>query len=272
MINVSPLVPEARETVKAAAQVYFEHTRPWFIGLLIHGSALKGGFIPGCSDIDFKLYLQDSAFGEDGSLPLELVLAIHRDLSKIDPVPFQYLQCYALPPHLTAVGQIGGDIGPIPGTYRMLLGSLPVPEPTPEQVRERAEESLATLQPVPSHLSNGLLDHGGGRLERHVRLLCTEVWPTLFNVLTCRAENPLEVWALPKDAAIARLPEEELLGKEIRQFHQNVRAYYLGKQSVDGAFAVVETGVGFLQAAKEWYRRHVLSTSKPGERNDNDDC
>ncbi|MFQ5795285.1 MAG: hypothetical protein ACE5JP_09580 [Candidatus Bipolaricaulia bacterium] len=46
MIDVSPLVPEARQTVIDAAHVYLEHTRPWFIGLLIHGSALKGGFIP----------------------------------------------------------------------------------------------------------------------------------------------------------------------------------------------------------------------------------
>jgi hypothetical protein len=98
MIDVASLVPEAREIVRASAQIYFEHTRPWFVGLLIHGSALKGGFIPGCSDIDFKLYLHDGAFQANGDLRFDLSLAIQRDLSRIDPAPFQYIQCYAQPP------------------------------------------------------------------------------------------------------------------------------------------------------------------------------
>jgi hypothetical protein len=253
MIDVSALVPEARAIVQAAARGYLAHTRPWFVGLLIHGSALKGGFIPGCSDIDFRLYLQDAACAPNGDLRFDLSLAIQRDLITIDPAPFQYIQCYAQPPRLTAPTGGGGDIGPFPGTYRMLLGELPVPEPTADQVRARAQQLLATLQPISAHLANGLLDHGGGRLARHVRLLCTEVWPTLFNVLTLRAEDPLAVWALPKDAAIAQLPADELLGQTIRRFYQSVRAYYLGKPSAENALTVIEAGVSFLQAAKAWH-------------------
>jgi hypothetical protein len=250
MIDVSPLIPEAREIVQAVAQIYLEHTRPWFIGLLIHGSALKGGFIPGCSDIDFRLYVQDGAFQSNGDLRFDLSLAIQRDLSKIDPTPFQYIQCYAQPPRLTQATNTGGDIGPFPGAYHMLLGELPVPEPTADQVRERARHSLATMQPIPEHLANGLIDHGGGRIERHVRLLCTEVWPTLFNVLTLSAENPLQVWQLSKVAAMELLPADESPGKEIRAFHRGVLDYYLREQSVDHALTVLERGVAFLQAAK----------------------
>jgi hypothetical protein len=251
MIDVSPLVPEARAIVRSAAQIYFECTLPWFIGLLIHGSALKGGFIPGCSDIDLRLYLRDGAFQPNGDLRFDLSLAIQRDLSKIDPAPSQYIQCYAQPPRLTTATNTGGDIGPFPGTYHMLLGELPVPEPTADQVRERARQLLATLQPVPAHLANGLIDHGGGRLERHVRLLCTEVWPTLFNVLTLRAANPLEVWKLSKVAAMELLPADVSPGIEIRAFHQSVLDYYLHERSVENALAIFERGVAFLQAAKK---------------------
>lgn len=249
-IDVSPVVPEARPIVQAAARIYFERTRPWFIGLLIHGSALKGGFIPGCSDIDFRLYLRDGAFQPNGDLRFDLSIAIQRDLSQIDPTPFQYIQCYAQPPRLTAATNTGGDIGPFPGTYQMLLGELPVPEPSADQVRERARQLLATVQPIPAHLANGLIDHGGGRLERHVRLLCTEVWPTLFNVLTLRAANPLEIWKLSKVAAIGLLPADESPGREIRAFHRSVLDYYLREQSVENALAVLERGVAFLRAAK----------------------
>lgn len=54
MIDISPVVPAAQASVLRAAEVFERHTGPWLVGLLIHGSALKGGFIPGCSDIDLQ--------------------------------------------------------------------------------------------------------------------------------------------------------------------------------------------------------------------------
>ena len=254
MIDVSILVPEARETAKKVAHVYLEHTRPWFVGLLVHGSALKGGFIPGCSDIDFDLYLDGSAFGCDGHLPLMLAMDIHRDLSKIDPAPFQYIQCDASPVSDTNVGQ-ANEIGPVPGTYHMLLGELPVPEATPEQVRGLAHRLLATLEVDRFMVIDHLIEHGGGRLERDVRLVCTQVWPALFNVLTLRADDLLAVWRLPKPAAIAMIAEDEVLGKEIRLFYENVRSYYSGEHPVEGALRVIEHGMNFLRATKEWHSR-----------------
>ena len=38
MFDITPVVPEARLIVKRAAQVYLQHTEPWCIGILIHGS------------------------------------------------------------------------------------------------------------------------------------------------------------------------------------------------------------------------------------------
>ena len=251
-INVSPIVPEARVTVSAAAQVYWMHTQTWFIGLLIHGSALKGGFIPGCSDIDFKLYLWDTAFEQDGRLPLELCLTIQRDLAKIDPAPFQYIQCYAHP-HPPIPNEQKKEIGPISGAYHMLLGELPVSEATPAEVRDGAKAHLADLKPVPFYVTNTLLQHGGDKLARNVRLLCTDVWPTLYHVLALRSENPLAVWKLPKEAAIAMLPHDETLGREIRLFYQGVKTYYSEGQPVEGALTVFQRGTGFLKAAKEWF-------------------
>jgi len=56
-VNVPGLTPEAKPIVQEAAAVYLKHTDPWFVGLVVYGSAVKGGFIPGCSDIDLQLYL-----------------------------------------------------------------------------------------------------------------------------------------------------------------------------------------------------------------------
>ena len=85
MFETSRLPIEAQPIVEAAATIYLRHAQPWFVGLVVHGSALKGGFIPNCSDIDFQLYLNDM-------LSLETCLSIQREISEINPAPFRYIQ------------------------------------------------------------------------------------------------------------------------------------------------------------------------------------
>jgi len=231
--DVSPLVPEARPIVAATADIFIHHARPWLIGLLVHGSALKGGVIPGCSDVDFQLYLRDEAF-EDGRLRLDAGLAIQRDLSTLDVAPFQYIQGYARPAQLDS--SPAGSVGPIPGTYHMLFGELPVPKATLDQALRRAREVLDADR---SYLGNDLLHHGGGRLERTTRYVCTDVWPVLFSLLLLR-ELDLGVWRLTKEKAIARLPAA--VKAAAGEFLRRVLAYYTGPHDVSEALMVIEQG------------------------------
>src|SRR6185437_1214331 len=143
VVDITRLVPAAQPIAARAAAVYLEHTRPWFVGLLAHGSAYKGGYIAGCSDIDFQLYLDNAAFTSDGALPLELLTAIYRDMAQIDPAPFRYIQCYALP-----CATPPGQVPPIPGAYAMLAGRLPVAEATSKQLLTSARAALARLEPL----------------------------------------------------------------------------------------------------------------------------
>jgi len=39
--------------LKKSALAYKQHITPWFVGLLVHGSAMKGDIILGCSDVDY---------------------------------------------------------------------------------------------------------------------------------------------------------------------------------------------------------------------------
>ena len=86
-----------------------------------------------------------------------------------------------------------------------------------------------------------------------MRLLCTEVWPTLYNVLTCQTKKPLDVWGLPKEKAIALIDEEEPVGREIRRFYRSLHQYYEGARSVEGALTIIEQGIRFRRLAKDWY-------------------
>lgn len=248
-IDVSPLQPKAQSIVRQAAAIYLRHTAPWFIGLVAHGSALKGGIIPGCSDVDLQLYLQDSAFTPQGHLPLELGFTIHRDIAELDLKPFRYLQCYPLSSKLPE-----GYVGPIPGAYHLITGKLPVPEATAAQLRSAAEKALTELDPSPAFIIGNLIGPGGVRLSRRIRLLCTKVWPVLYQVLTIQRDNAIAVWCLPKNRAIQLLPRNTTLSQSIRRFHQAVRTYYPAENSTKNAIAVIRSGFAFLKAAKAWWR------------------
>ncbi len=247
-LDLSRVVPEARPVVEAAARAYLRHTEQWLLGLLMHGSALKGGFIPGCSDIDLQVYLQSEAFTVYGQLPLEICSAIQRDLSRIDPHPFQYIQGYALSPVPRA-----GYVGPIPGAYHMLTGYLPVPEASEVDLQQSARKKLATIDASIAYYCRGLLEHGSGKLERLVRFLCTDLWPTLYCLLTIQEQDGLRVWRLAKPDAIALLSQESQLAQTAHSVYQALYRYYPQAASVDDAIRVIEAGIAFFEAARAWW-------------------
>ena len=249
MLDLSGLVTEAGPIVQQVASVYLEHTAPWFIGLIVHGSAVKGGVVPNCSDIDFQLYLHDAAFSERGHLPLDLGIAVRRDLEGVDLGPFRYVQCYA-----RRAQPEPGLVGPIPGAYHLVAGELPVPDATAEDLRLSARKALDELDPSPSFLISKLFGPGGVRLERNLRLLCTKVWPVLYQVLTLQEADtdPISLWCLPKAEAMDRLPHGSRLHEAIQAFYRAVQAYYPDEDSLEDALTLIQTGIAFLQSAADW--------------------
>ena len=247
--DVSGLIPEAQTIAREVATIYWKHSHPWFVGLVCFGSAVKGGLIPGASDIDFHLNLEAAAFTATDVLRLDIALAIQADRAAINPAPFRYIDGGAETGRLPE-----GHIGPIPGTYHLLAGREPIAEATAAQVQAQARWSLARITPLPAFVSEGLLQHGEGRgqLALTVRSLCQTVWPTLYHVCCLRQADAIRVWQLPKPAVIALLPPAEPLGRTIRAFNQAVWRYYPLETSLADAIQVIKTGVGFLQAVKEW--------------------
>jgi hypothetical protein len=254
--DLSGVQPAAQQVVHAVASIYARHTAPWLIGLLVHGSACKGDFIPGCSDIDLKLYLRDEAFvvpGTGNKLPFALAAAIYRDLARVDPTPFQYIQCYAersVPRE--------GQLGPVAGAYHVVLGRMPVSEATAAQLRAAARAALERLDPYPKYIAEDLLEHGGGRFERAVRFACTDVWPVLYQLLCLQQPDPVQVWSLPKRQAIALLPQGSTLQSAIAGFLASVTTYYAGERSVERGLVerglqVLQDAVAFLDAARTWW-------------------
>ena len=255
MLDLSGLVPQARPIVEQVASVYLRHTAPWFVGLIVHGSAVKGGVIPNCSDIDFQLYLDKDAFSENRQIPLELGFAVRRDLEGINLWPFRYVQCYVHKPQTEP-----SLVGPIPGAYHLVAGRLPVPEATAGDLRLSARRALDELDPAPAFIMGKLFGPGGVRLERNLRLLCTKVWPVLYQVLTLQTpdRDPIGLWCLPKEEAIDRLPHDTPLHDASQAFYRAVQVYYPAEDSLEDALLVIQTGLAFLRSAADWWQERAF--------------
>ncbi|QYR21296.1 hypothetical protein KZ483_27050 [Paenibacillus sp. sptzw28] len=251
-------VQYAERIIEEVRRVILNHTSSAFIGLIVQGSAVKGGFIQGCSDIDFILYLEDSILNEGKKLPLELCLDIHKDLSKINVEPFRYIQFSVLTP------QTNSYLGPIKGTYRLIAGRLLVPEATSGQLLTDAVKALSELNPDNAFDPHRLFDHGEDRIERSARLLCTIVWPVLFQLLTVIHKDGIKIWNLSKQEAISLLGMCSA-GTAIQSFHQALLDYYPQENSVDKALAVIQEGVFFLRAAKQHWTNCLSEDHKVRE-------
>lgn len=252
-LDLSCVIPVAKPIVEVAARAYLRYTERWLLGLLIHGSAFKGGFIPGCSDIDLQVYLRSEAFTIYGQLPLEICSAIQRDLARIDPYPFQYIQGYALSPVPRS-----DYVGPIPGAYHMLIGQLPVSEASEADLQRSARKKLSAINECIAYYCRGLLEHGSGRLELLVRFICTDLWPALYHLLTIQEQDGLRVWRLPKLAAIALLRQESQLAQTAQTFYQALHLYYPQANSVEDAVRVIEAGIAFFEEARGWWLEYAV--------------
>jgi hypothetical protein len=247
-IDLTPIVADAQPIVRATTLVYLQHLSPWCIGIIIHGSALKGGYIPGCSDIDFQVYLEPEAFQDNSELPLDLAIALHRDLARIDSTPFQYIQGYALPPQKRT-----GMTGLIPGAYHIITGRLPVPEATEEELQIAARQALENLDIANLFHPQVLLQHGAWKLAQQVRWLCTDVWPMLYHVLTIQQGQGIAMWRLPKQDAMKLLAQESNVAQTLHTFYQTICTYYPTETSTEDALKAIQSGLVFLQSVKSWW-------------------
>lgn len=238
----------------AVREVMLTHAGTSFIGLILQGSAAKGGFIPGSSDIDYVLYVADAALNEAGTLPAEQCIAIHLALSAIDVAPFRYIQFSVVSPLANPYP------GPVPGAYKLLAGRLPVPEATGAELYADAVRSLDALVPDRAFDPHQLLDHGEERIERSTRLMCTKAWPLAFQLLTALHKDGLRIWRLDKLEAAALLAREPGVAAEMNGFLAAVRAYYPQERPVTKALDVISAGIAFIRAVKRhWASLRAVS-------------
>lgn len=135
----------------------------------------------------------------------------------------------------------------------MLLGKLPVPEVTADELRASAQAALTNLRPIPDYIAKSLLEYGRERLELNARLICTDVWPLVFHILCLDGRDPITAWRLPKTEAVPLLPESNAVRESAQTFLTIVRATYASPFTAERYIGVLAAGIAFRETALAWY-------------------
>ena len=192
------------------------------VAIINKGSTVKGGFIPGLSDMDLHVYLKDDAFVYSDFLKLELGLSLQERMDElirkydIGGGPIQVIMINVSKPRDWS--------GPLPGTYLVLYGDG-CPEPPPE-AEEMLEYDRANLQD--SHygygLVNSLADKTNDALTGYVRRLNPAVTPTLYRALSLLTREPLEVWKMTRFQVLEALGKLEM--EDATELAELARKFY----------------------------------------------
>lgn len=258
MITLVESIQSATQRINLAVRdIVLKHINSTFRGLIVQGSAFKGGVVPGSSDIDYVLYVDDTGLNEFETIPAETCISLHKALCEIDVHPFRYIQFSVITPKTNKF------LPPIPGSYQLLSGQLLELEATNDQIFQDAVASLDKLKPEVAFHPHQLLDHGEDRIERCARLMCTVVWPVVFQFLTVIHHDGIRIWNLKKHDAVLLLANEPQVGKMLESFFRSVQSYYPQEQSAEKALLLIEDGFTFLNAVKSiWmvHRTRLLSS------------
>ena len=188
------------DTITALREEFVEICKSVFgeslVSIIAKGSAVKGGFIPGLSDVDLHVYLKPHAFIYSDFLKLEHALKLQEGIdslvqghdlggSPIQVIPINESQ----PPEWS---------GPLPGTYILLYGDCdPEAPPTASQMLKQDLDVL--INPTYAYkLINSFVDKTTDQLASYVRRLQPAVNPTLYRVLSLLTGAPFTVWKMTK--------------------------------------------------------------------------
>ena len=247
-IDVGGVQPSARLIVDKIACVYIHHLGASLITLVAHGSAVKGGIIPGSSDVDTVAFVREDVLTQHGELPLGLAVDLHRDLARIDPAPYRYLQG-----HVQPAGTTHG-LTFVPGTFHVITGAADLPVATGADLLAAAHRALAMFDAgaASAGISNALLDHGEGRLDGQVRWTCTDVWPPMYHVACVHLGDGLAAWQRTKHEVLDVLHDEPIVVEPLARWFEAVTAHYANGETRESALAALSAGAAFHDAVARW--------------------
>jgi len=224
------------------------------VSIITKGSSVKGGFIPGLSDVDLHVYLEEDVFSHSDFLKLEFGLSMQEKMDALIQKydfgggPIQVI--------LINVSKPPDWSGPLPGAYIVLYGDGdPFPPPTVEGMLKQDLDGLKN--PTYAYkLISSFLDKGNDQLPNYVRRLNAAVNPALYRVLSLLTRDPVKVWKMTKFEVLdvlERLADES--AKEVarlgREFYDMARKKERLGKDLDFCRTAIRTGYKVVDLGRE---------------------
>jgi predicted nucleotidyltransferase len=169
----------------------------------VHGSAATGDVLPGLSDLDVAIVLDDLPSVADA-------VAMHHRMKHVSIEPCSYVQ-----PAYFEVGAVHPLL--VRGAYVVLLGEVPAGfEQQDDDLRRNGEEWLAKLPDLVRADAQAWSLANGISTARFARLLATRLKPALRALLVRAGADPQVAWSLRWDDLAAALDDPIATG--VRRF------------------------------------------------------
>lgn len=186
--------------------------------VLVHGSALKGGFFPHFSDFDAHIYLDHDLMEAPLTPRPETCVALQAQIGPLDPSAFAISQFQVFA--VDADGLPSEWEAPSPGTYEVLYGELPVWPMTERSPRDRAVRRLADARLTAGDLLGSFQDKPDGRAAAAVVRLGGTIAKGLLPqaAIVCGAPAD-DIWRWPLSRLLLDSPLPQSLARKAIAFY-----------------------------------------------------
>ncbi len=238
---------EALDKIKEAALEAFQRG---VRSIILKGSALKGDFIPGYSDLDVHVYVS-SGFMQSERVPkLEPAIRFQRRIGGLDPERYgvSSFQVYFID-----ADQYPEDWQrPLPGSYRVIYGD-PVEEASPEESLERARDHLVEYPAYVANLIQRFVDKPDKELPYMVRLAGATLKGAVHSAVTVATQDPEMVVGLSVDDALDVLKEHGLEVSSAASLFSAVRSWHAVSSDPEGCRRAFRNAIEAMVSICCWY-------------------
>lgn len=231
--------------------------RDSLVCVILKGSAVRGDFIQGYSDLDFNVFLKPEVMDGEKSPKVEGAVRFQRALGDIDPENFgaSQFQIYFIDsekyPH--------DWVSPVEGTYRIFWGSLPsiAREMEESMYLSYAKQFLSDVDYSKKKIVERFIDKPNYRLPPIVRLLGTSLKGYMYSVSVLLTSKPRVVLKLRLDKLLPIV--EEGVGSKgyFSKFFECVSNWSIIRQDYEYARRAFKEGTKALDEINCWSRYRV---------------
>lgn len=236
---------------------------PNLICVTLQGSAVKGDFIPGYSDLDFHIFLRPNVMDGENVPKAEHAVRFQRVFGHINPEDFDVSQFQIS--FINSEKYPEDWAPPVEGTYKVLWGSLPeIAKELDELAYIRFAErhlSLPNIEYSRRSIVGRFVDKPDTRIAYIVRLLGATLKNYMYSVSVLITRDPKIAFGLKLDKMTDIVEEGIGSAGHFRGFSEHISDWQRILKDPECARQVLKEGVQALDEIARWRRNQLTLPS-----------